>query len=243
MLSRSEFGDVRVHVIEPDRARRARAFSEIVACGVHAEIYENSNEFLSVRPLEGVALIADVPEVCTAPDLLERLREGGVYLPVFAYAPSVDLDRVVTAVRGGASDYLQWPFNRSTFLGALARVLVSDRDELDLQRERARSRRDVSALSKREREVLSALVRGLSTKQIADVHELSPRTVEIYRRNLMLKLQAKNSAEVVRIGVLAGLDRHDIANPAVAKPVSNALNAARSFPPPGLPPELGARAA
>ena len=106
----------------------------------------------------------------------------------------------------GATGFLRWPFDDREFIDTLNRM--SNEGELRVRRERMlfEAKTQVESLSRRERQVLTALIGGLSNKQIGEALEISPRTVEIHRSHMMTKLKARSVADAVRMALYAGLD-------------------------------------
>lgn len=197
----------RIHVIDPDSRRRAQVFRELSHWNMHVEIYEDLEEFSQRNPCDGIVFAADSKETAGAPGLLGALRASRIPLPVIIYAGQPATDCVVNAMRSGAFDYLEWPFNKQS-LGLAFRYLASDGDRMR-QTEQARwtARERVSRLSVRERDVLDRLVQGMSNKAIAKELHISHRTVEIHRGHMMTKLNAQSPADAVRMALYAGLDQ------------------------------------
>lgn len=195
----------RVHVIDPDVRRRASVSHELNSFSFHAEIYEDIYEFLDVAPKAGLVLAANGSEP-HGQQLAKFIKMPGIYLPIIGYAEEPSTEEVVEAMMAGAAGFLQWPFGKRELINALSRL--SEESEQRLRRERllSQARAKVDTLSPREREVLAALIGGLSNKQIGKMLEISPRTVEIHRSNMMTKLRARSIADAVKTGLYAGLD-------------------------------------
>lgn len=193
----------RVHVIDPDVRRRARVSRELNTYSVHAEIYEDIQEFLQIAPTEGLVLAADGSAGQRIGDIL---RTSSIHLPIVGYAEDPSTGEVVEAMLAGAAGFLRWPFDDREFIDTLNRI--SDEGELRVRRERMlfEAKAQVESLSRRERQVLTALIGGLSNKQIGQALEISPRTVEIHRSHMMTKLKAQSVADAVRMALYAGLD-------------------------------------
>ena len=193
----------RVHVIDPDVRRRARVSRELNTYSLHVEIYEDIQEFLQIAPAEGLVLAADGSE---GQRIGEILRTSSIHLPVVGYAEDPSTGEVVEAMLAGATGFLRWPFDDREFIDTLNRM--SNEGELRVRRERMlfEAKTQVESLSRRERQVLTALIGGLSNKQIGEALEISPRTVEIHRSHMMTKLKARSVADAVRMALYAGLD-------------------------------------
>lgn len=195
----------RVHVIDPDVRRRARISRELHAQPLHVEIYEDIGEFVDVAPQEGLIFLADV-SVSNGHRISQIAQHSVLRLPVVAYAESPSPKVVVEAMLAGAFGYLEWPFDRGELDVTLKRV--ADEGERKLKRDRVVSQAiaQVQLLSRREKEVLICMVSGQSNKDIGQTLAISPRTVEIHRSHMMMKLRARSVADAVRIGLYARID-------------------------------------
>ncbi len=134
-------------------------------------------------------------------DLLNRLKERRCIAPVILITAVADIEIVVSAIKNGAFDFIEKPFGESRLLAsiqtavALRRQQASDAAELDKLRSR------FNALPKRQRQVMELIVVGLSTKEIADRLDISPKTVETHRAWVMERMDANSLAELVRIAM------------------------------------------
>lgn len=198
-------GESPVHVIDCNSRRRAEISRELIARDVHAEIYEDAAEFLRMLPAAGSVLMVEDAERCDLTVLLAQLRAKGRYYPVSMYSEAPQAALVVRAMREGAIDYLTWPFDHDLLGDALARLREEGDRRRKVEQAKAEAKASVGQLTGREHDVLVSLLHGNSNKQIAAALELSPRTVEIYRKNVMRKLDAKSASEAVRIGIYADL--------------------------------------
>ena len=151
-------------------------------------------------------VITDVrmPEV-SGIDLLRRLEELKLGVPVIVITGHGDVPLAVEAMKIGAVDFIEKPFDDEVLLTSVRSAL----NRLDRDHKRQAERREVEArlatLSSRERDVLEGLVAGQANKQIAYELGISPRTIEIYRANLMTKMQAASLSDLVRMALTAGI--------------------------------------
>lgn len=196
----------RVHVIDPDIRRRAQVSRELNNRNIHAEIYEGLGEFCRSSPNDGFVFAFDDEESSHPSDLVEAMRTNGNPLPVVMYAERPATESVVNALRSGALDYLEWPFDPGRLGSAFRRLDIDGNRLRKSEQLREAARAGIARLSNREREVLVWVVHGMSNKGIANVLHISPRTVEIHRGNMMAKLHAQSPADAVRIALYAGLD-------------------------------------
>jgi two-component system response regulator FixJ len=149
-----------------------------------------------------------MPEI-SGIDLLRRLRERDITIPVIVITGHGDIQLAVEAMKIGAVDFIEKPFDDDALLAAIKSAL--DRWEKNARRESERSalQEKLGSLSAREREVLEGLVAGKPNKIIAFDLGISPRTVEIYRANVMTKMDAGSLSDLVRMALLAGLLKPD----------------------------------
>jgi FixJ family two-component response regulator len=197
---------VRIHVIDRDSRRRAAIAREFLGRGFHAEIYEDLTEFKERMPSGGYVFAHDDAEHCDPRQLREMMGDQDIPLPMTFYSTEPAPERIVQAMQLGAWDYLKWPFDPRLIDSSL-RTLAAMGDRLiGEHRRRAEARAKVNELTCRERDVLRLMVEGYANKNIAMELDISPRTVEIHRGNMMRKLQANTTSEAVRIALYAGLD-------------------------------------
>jgi two-component system response regulator FixJ len=197
-----------VHVIDDDdSAREALAF--LIDCaGFHVRTYESAVRFLDAVPtMEHGCIVTDVrmPEL-TGVELIGRLKALGVKDPVIVITGHADVPMAIQAMKAGVADFLEKPFGDDAILGAIRSALArqTGREEADAEREAIRAR--MATLSQRESEVMEGLVAGHANKVIAYDLGISARTVEVYRANVMTKMQAGSLSELVRMVTVARLE-------------------------------------
>jgi len=196
-----------VHVIDDDQAVRESLAFLLVAAGIEARTYETPKGFL--EELEGIAsgcIITDIrmPQM-SGLDLLQRIRQTRADLPVIVITGHGDVPLAVEAMKAGAMDFLEKPFDDEALLAAVRAALRRKGSEDGREAERRELAQRITSLSGRERQVLEGLVAGHPNKIIAFDLGISPRTVEIYRANLMTKMQAASLSDLVRMALIAGL--------------------------------------
>jgi two-component system response regulator FixJ len=196
-----------VYVVDDDEAIRRSISFLLKTSGYAVKAYASGAEFLAeAGRLERGCILLDVrmPDI-DGMEVQQRLRETGVLLPVIIMTGHGDVDMAVRAMKAGATDFIEKPFEKALLFDALesARQRL-DMDVLSDRRcEDARARLNI--LTAREREVLRGMVDGLPNKTIAYDLGISPRTVEIHRANLMQKLQVQSLSEALRIAFTARL--------------------------------------
>ena len=196
-----------VHLIDDDEAVREALAFQLGSAGIEVRTYESAVVFLKIAStVQTGCIITDVrmPEV-SGIDLVRRLRELKLSVPVIVITAHGDIPLAVEAMRLGAADFLEKPFEDEVLLASVRSAL--DRGDRDQKRQAERSeiQRRLAALSNRERDVLQGLVAGRANKQIAYDLGISARTIENYRANLMIKMQAASLSDLVRMALIAGM--------------------------------------
>lgn len=194
-----------VHVIDDDPAMRDSVSFLLDAYGIRSKAYESATEFLeAAHDLEPGCVLTDVrmPEI-NGLELARRLQAKGVTHPVVVMTGHGDLSLAVEAIRVGVVDFIEKPFDDDALLravrGALDRHATIHADN----EERRQVTQILATLSARETEVLRGIVGGKANKVIAQELGISPRTVEVYRANVMTKTGAKAVSDLVRMALLA----------------------------------------
>ncbi|MDN3626473.1 response regulator FixJ [Methylobacterium isbiliense] len=195
-----------VHVVDDDPAMRdSVAFLD--TAGLEARRYEAGTELLDrlLKPASGCVLTDIRMPGIDGLELLRRLRAAGHTLPVVVMTGHGDVPLAVEAMKLGACDCIEKPFDDKALLQALRSALECGEPAKAADPTLQEFLRRVRTLSERERQVLDQLVAGGTCKEIGRVLNISPRTVEIYCAKLMAKTQAENLQELVRWAVLAGI--------------------------------------
>ena len=196
-----------IYVIDDDDAVRQSLEFMLKAAGIKARSFESAKAFMAVLPeISSGCVVTDVrmPEM-TGIDLLRHLKKSNPDLPVIVITGHGDISLAVEAMKIGATDFLEKPFDGQQLLTAVRSALTQDADAGKRKAEMADIQEKLAALSNRERQVLEGLVAGSANKNIAFDLGISPRTVEIYRANLMTKMAANSLSDLVRMAMMAGI--------------------------------------
>lgn len=196
-----------VHVIDDDEALRESLAFLLDAAQFDVRSYESAVMFLeALAHAEPGCIITDLrmPGI-SGLDLLRRLNTLQARYPVIVITGHGDVPLAVEAMKLGAVEFLEKPFEDSTLLSAVRAALSRHEREAQRSAEISDIQGRVAALSNRERQVLGGLVVGHPNKTIAYDLGISPRTVEIYRANVMTKMQASSLSDLVRMALVAGL--------------------------------------
>jgi len=196
-----------VHVIDDDEALRESLTFLLRSAKHDVRGYASAKAFLDALPEASLGcIITDVrmPGM-SGIELLRRLRELNVAVPVIVVTGHGDVALAVEAMKIGAVDFLEKPFDDEVLMASVDAALRQQDGQSRRQSERAEIESRVAALSPRERDVLGGLVAGRANKQIAYDLGISPRTVEIYRANLMNKMRAGSLSDLVRMALIVGI--------------------------------------
>ncbi|MCF8476222.1 MAG: response regulator [Pseudolabrys sp.] len=196
-----------IYVIDDDEAVRHSLEFLLKTAGIVTRSFESAKAFLEVLPeINSGCVITDVrmPDI-TGIELLRRLKESHPDLPVIVITGHGDISLAVEAMKIGAVDFLEKPFDDDQLIAAVRAALNRDAGVSKRNAELGEINDKLAALSKREREVLDGLVAGKANKTIAFDLGISPRTVEIYRANLMTKMVANSLSDLVRMAMLADI--------------------------------------
>ncbi len=196
----------KVYVIDDDEAMRDSLDFLLGAADFDVTLFESAQQFLDgLSGADFGCVVSDVrmPGI-DGIELLKRLKAGRSPLPVLIMTGHGDVPLAVEAMKLGAVDFLEKPFEDDRLIGmidvALKQAASGARSEAVTQDIAER----IESLSPRERQVMEGLVAGLSNKLIAREYDISPRTIEVYRANVMTKMQAGSLSELVRLAMRAG---------------------------------------
>ncbi|MHB8885208.1 MAG: response regulator FixJ [Methylovirgula sp.] len=199
--------DATVHVIDDDAALRDSLAFLLGSAGLLVRSFESAQAFLQeLASIEAGCVVTDIrmPGI-DGLELLRLLQEMGKGLPVIVMTGHGDVPLAVKAMRLGATDFVEKPFEDEVMIDAVRSALTSSMLPLQAAGISDEMALRIASLSRRERQVLSGLVEGQTNKEIARQFDLSPRTVEVYRAKLMTKMQANNISELVRFAMRAGV--------------------------------------
>ncbi len=196
-----------VHVVDDDLAVRQSLSFLLASDGLPVRLYESADAFLAkVGELTAGCIVTDVRMPGTdGIAFMRALRDRGIGLPVIVMTGHADVPLAVEAMKQGALDFVEKPFDDQGFLDTIRVALKRQEQHVDRDARMVEAQDRIASLSERERQVLEGLVAGKANKAIAYDLGISPRTVEIYRANVMTKMQARSLSELVRMSLTAGL--------------------------------------
>lgn len=193
-----------IHVVDDDAAVRHSLKRLLDSAGFESVLYETPDAFLDAvqDSSDGCALLDVHMPGMDGMEVHAQLTKRGSRLPVIVMTGQSDVQTAIRAMKAGAVDFIEKPFEDRTLLDAIALALARGRTT-DHEREASEATQRVARLSRREREVLEALVSGQPSKVIAFNLGISVRTVEVHRARMMERLGVRQFAEAVRLAVLA----------------------------------------
>ena len=193
-----------IHLIDDDEALRESVAFLLRAADFEVKGFSSAQAFLASLPDSSLScVITDVrmPDM-SGIELIRRLKDLKVDVPVIVITGHGDVALAVEAMKLGATDFFEKPFNDDLLLASVRGALQEQAHNTKRHAERAEIEQRLARLSAREKDVLTGLIEGRANKQIAFDLGISPRTVEIYRANLMTKMQADSLSDLVRMALI-----------------------------------------
>jgi two-component system response regulator FixJ len=195
----------KVYVIDDDEAMRDSLEFLLGSAGFHVTLFESAVDFLNALPdADFGCVVSDVrmPDV-DGIELLRRLKTGKTF-PVVIMTGHGDVPLAVEAMKLGAVDFLEKPFEDDRLIAMIDAALKKAEPGVKSEAITLEIASRIATLTPRERQVMDGLIAGLSNKLIAREYDISPRTIEVYRANVMTKMQAASLSELVRLAMRAG---------------------------------------
>lgn len=189
-----------VHIVDDEEPVRKSLAFLLTMVGFTVKVHESATSYLAAVPHSGkTCLVTDLrmPDM-SGVDLLEKMNELGCMVPAVVITGHGDVPMAVAAMKAGAVDFIEKPFEDEVLIEAIKRA-ATQLDETPAQEDVGSLRARVNELSERERQVLSGVVAGQPNKTIAHDLGISPRTVEVHRANIMAKMQARSLPGLVRM--------------------------------------------
>jgi len=190
----------RVYVVDDDEALRDSLVWLLEAEGHAVEVFDSGEAFLEAAndEMSGCVVLDVRMPGMSGLELYEHLSARGFALPVIFITGHGDVPMAVSALKKGATDFIEKPFNDRDMMRLIDQCLATERVECDKRRRFADIQRRVDHLTQREREVLDLIITGKLNKQIADELGISIKTVEVHRARVMEKMAAGSLAELVQ---------------------------------------------
>ena len=204
-----EFGgsETTVYVVDDDDAGRHSLHWLIESVGLRVESFARPSDFLDAYDAaKPGCLVLDLrlPEM-SGLELQERLRSLGARIPIIMITAYGDVPTAVRAMKGGAVDFVEKPFNDQALLDRIQQCIELDLEMREVNASYEEIRVRYETLTKRERQVMSLLIAGKSNKPIGEMLGISPKTVEVHRAKVMEKMAAESIVFLVHMANMCGL--------------------------------------
>lgn len=194
-----------VVIVDDDESVRDSLLTLLANSSFEVRAFASASDFLRwVRPDIDAVIVTDIrmPEI-DGMELIARLRRGECLQPVIVITGHGDVPLAVRAMKAGVAEFFEKPFDSDQFVASIQQVFNRVDTRVDEKAQRVSIEQRIQTLSPREIQVLHELVAGKSNKMIAQVLDISPRTVEIYRANVMAKMRAGSLSDLVRMALVA----------------------------------------
>lgn len=197
----------KVYVIDDDAAMRDSLNFLLDAADFDVTLFDTATKFLDTLPgLEFGCVVSDVrmPGL-DGIELLKRMKSLNSLFPIVIMTGHGDIPLAVEAMKLGAVEFLEKPFEDDRLIGVIETAIRLGEPTAKSEAVTHDIASRIATLSPRERQVMDGLIAGLSNKLIARDYNISPRTIEVYRANVMTKMRANSLSELVRLAMRAGL--------------------------------------
>ena len=190
-----------VFVVDDDEDMRDALTQLLESAGLRVEVHADGPQFLAAYTIDrpGCLLLDMAMPGMTGLEVQAALKARGLSIPIVFLTGHGDIPLAVRAVQGGAVDFLEKPVQGTVLIERVKRALDLDEGQRQTQTQAQDVLQRHARLSKREKEVMTLAVSGLTSKEIARELDISPRTVEVHRTHVMHKMGANNVAELVSI--------------------------------------------
>lgn len=192
-----------VTLIDADPGRSAEICVKLSQHDIRADISESVSQLEPEALNSSAFLIYDSPGAIAG--LLNWMGDNNLWRPVIAYYNAPSMARVVDAINEGANDYLPWPISVSKLQYAIDQLTGLEHSLGEQKARRRHARGRIEVLSRRERQILILVAKGCSSRSIGEYLKISPKTVEVHRAHLVMKLGVENSFEAAKLVFEAGL--------------------------------------
>ena len=193
-----------VHIIDDDDAVRDALHMLLTSENITAQAYASAEEFLDQEEISqpGCLLLDIRMPGMSGLQLLDHIKEKDMSLPVVLITGHGDVSMAVQAMKDGATDFIEKPFNNERLIKTIKKCIDECEDINSKSEYKQEMLNKLATLTKREHEIMNLLVEGKKNKTIAQELGISPRTVELHRAKVMDKLQANSLSDIVRTALL-----------------------------------------
>jgi two-component system, LuxR family, response regulator FixJ len=197
--------DCRIIIVDDEAAVRDSLDALLSAKGYRCEAFQDAETFLSAhQPAHAAIILMDFSlGAISGLQAIRQVRAAGDTRPIIMVTAHGDIDLAVEAMRAGASDFIEKPWDKDALFHAIERVAENARSAAHRAEIRQQAVDAINSFTPRERDVFDQLITGASNKLVARALDLSPRTVEFYRAKVLEKARATSIAELVRLAFMA----------------------------------------
>jgi len=194
-----------VYIVDDDDAVRGALGALLGSVSLHCEAFASAEDFLAVvsRDMRGCLLLDVRMPGMSGLELQRKLQELGITLPVVIITGHGDVPMAVRALKAGASDFIEKPFNEQDLLDRIQKYLKDDHDFWQTRQARGEATARFALLTPRELAVMELIAAGGNTKRIAGQLEIQGRTVDVHRFNIMRKVGVRTLAELLQFWAIA----------------------------------------
>ncbi len=195
--------NVTIHIVDDDPSMLNYLSDLVATINYKSKTYDNANEFLSTYSDDGIGcLVLDLrlPGI-NGLELHQQLTENNIDLPVIMISGFGDVSTAVKAMKAGVLDFLEKPFKGQDLLDLIHNAVSKHKDDRKKNSSQNITIERINSLTKREKEVMEHVVTGMLNKDIAKKLEISVKTVEVHRANVMEKMAASSVADLVRMSL------------------------------------------
>jgi len=192
-----------VYVVDDDAAMRKSLRWLVESVGLKVETYSSALDFLDAAnaSMQGCLVLDVRMPGMSGLDLQEQLTAQHISLPVIIVTGHADVPMAVRALKSGAYDFIEKPFNDQVLLERVQRALEHGEEQRTIDQRRRMVDERIETLTPRERQVMEMVVNGMANKQVAAELGLSEKTIEVHRKHVMDKMQAGNVADLIRMAM------------------------------------------
>lgn len=195
-----------IHIVSDDSALCGSLQRLLQSVGLQVTIFTDAEALLTAyQPDQAGCLVLGVRSGLDSLRIQQSLREQGVELPIIIIVGNSEVPVAVAAMKQGATDFIEKPFNEQMLLDCVHNALSQDTVRQRIRRQQQEVLWRYQALTLREQAVLKQVAEGLSNREIAEALDLSRKTVEVHRAKVMQKMQAETLSQLIRMAMTLGI--------------------------------------
>lgn len=188
----------KVFIVDDNESVQTVLSELLASVGLDCQVFSSGVEFINAYDgVPGVLLLDLRMPNMSGLELQKQLNNKGYYLPIIFISGHGDIDIAVKALKMGAMDFITKPFKNQVVIDAVHAALQSESSQLAVRKNKTEALQKINALSAREKEILGAIIDAKKTKEIAQLLDISPNTVEVHRAQIMKKMQVRSLAQLV----------------------------------------------